>query len=66
VTVSDFNLAHLRATFGGPDAARVVRIYNGLDLDRFAFGDPTEGDEILGVGRLVEKKGFHILIEASG
>jgi colanic acid/amylovoran biosynthesis glycosyltransferase len=31
VTVSDFNLAHLRATYGG-DAAASRRIFNGLDL----------------------------------
>lgn len=62
VTVSDFNLAHLRDTFG---ARRVSRVYNGLDLDRFACR-PSSADvrEILAVGRLVEKKGLHILIEA--
>src|SRR6056297_532440 len=39
VTVSDYNLAHLRRTC--PDAAdRVVRIYNGLDLSRFAWAAP--------------------------
>jgi colanic acid/amylovoran biosynthesis glycosyltransferase len=43
----------------------VSRIYNGLDLERFAYSDPPAGgDDILAVGRLVEKKGFHILIEA--
>lgn len=62
VTVSDFNVAHLRETF---DAQRVHRIYNGLDLDRFAYTPPgDDATEILAVGRLVEKKGFHILIEA--
>jgi glycosyltransferase involved in cell wall biosynthesis len=63
VTVSDFNVAHLRATYGR-DAAQVVRIYNGLDLDRFPWSGPAAGDEILAVGRLVEKKGFHVLLEA--
>ncbi|SIT08913.1 Glycosyltransferase involved in cell wall bisynthesis [Roseivivax lentus] len=63
VTVSDYNLAHLRDRFGpGP---RLTRVYNGLDLDRFAYKTPSpEAREILAVGRLVEKKGFHILIEA--
>jgi glycosyltransferase involved in cell wall biosynthesis len=62
VTVSDFNVAYLRRTYG---AERVTRIYNGLDLERFAWSDPQDGaGEILAVGRLVEKKGFHILIEA--
>lgn len=62
VTVSDFNAAYLRQTYG---AERVTRIYNGLDLGRFEWSEPGDGTgEILAVGRLVEKKGFHILIEA--
>jgi colanic acid/amylovoran biosynthesis glycosyltransferase len=62
ITVSDFNVAYLRETYG---AERVTRIYNGLDLERFEWSEPKDGaDEILAVGRLVEKKGFHILIEA--
>lgn len=64
VTVSDFNVGHLARRFG-PLADGVARIYNGLDLDRFAHAPPREGAaEILAVGRLVEKKGFHILVEA--
>ncbi len=62
VTVSDFNVAYLKDTFG---AERVSRIYNGLDLGHFAYQPPrAEAREIIAVGRLVEKKGFHILIEA--
>lgn len=64
VTVSDFNLAHLQDRFG-PDAARVVRLYNGLDLRQFAFQPrPARAADIVAVGRLIEKKGFNILIEA--
>lgn len=64
ITVSDYNLDHLSATFG-MDARNAVRIYNGLDLTRFDWHEPaTKATEILAVGRLVEKKGFHILIEA--
>ncbi|WP_294928525.1 glycosyltransferase [uncultured Paracoccus sp.] len=62
VTVSDYNAAHLARTWPG---TRAVRIYNGIDLDRFRWQPPApDADEILAVGRLVEKKGFHILIEA--
>ncbi|MFQ6550228.1 glycosyltransferase [Aestuariibius sp. 2305UL40-4] len=62
ITVSDYNLAHLRKTYG---AERLARVYNGLDLTRFQHARPRRNaTEILAVGRLVEKKGFHILIEA--
>lgn len=64
VTVSDYNLRHLRATHG-TEAARLVRIYNGLDLARLPWEDPgIRPPAILAVGRLVEKKGFHVLVEA--
>jgi colanic acid/amylovoran biosynthesis glycosyltransferase len=64
VTVSDYNLAYLRETYG-PAAARVQRIYNGLDLERFPYASPADRPpQIVGVGRLVEKKGFADLIDA--
>lgn len=64
VTVSDFNLAYLRERHGAA-ASGVVRIYNGLDLDRFAYMPPSiEAQGIVAVGRLIEKKGLHILVEA--
>lgn len=64
ITVSDFNVAHLRRLF--PDlAARVHRIYNGLDLERFPYVSPElRPGRVLGVGRFVEKKGFGDLIDA--
>ena len=65
VTVSDFNLAHLRATFGGA-AAGVRRVYNGLDLGRFPYAEPrSRTRRVLAVGRLVEKKGFDVLLQAA-
>ncbi len=64
VTVSDYNLAHLRRTYG-PAADRVTRVYNGLPLDEFPYSSPdTRSPLILFVGRLVEKKGLTDLIDA--
>jgi glycosyltransferase involved in cell wall biosynthesis len=64
VTISDYHLDYLRRTYG-PLAARVQRIYNGLDLDEFPYRAPYDRPPaILGVGRLVEKKGFTDLIDA--
>ena len=64
VTVSDYNVAHLQAIHGAA-AARVVRIYNGLDLDRFTYSSPDgRAAAIVAVGRLVEKKGFTDLVTA--
>jgi len=64
ITVSDFNERHLRATYGLA-ADRVVRVYNGLDLELFPFTEPADRPPIVvSVGRLVEKKGFTDLIEA--
>jgi colanic acid/amylovoran biosynthesis glycosyltransferase len=64
VTVSDFNLSYLRRHYGAA-AARAVRIYNGLDLDRFPYRAPLDRPPlVVSVGRLVEKKGFPVLIDA--
>lgn len=70
VTVTDFNLRHLRTVGAGlPDLeTRLVRLYNGVHLEKFqaradAIRVPTR---ILGVGRLVEKKGFDVLVQACG
>jgi glycosyltransferase involved in cell wall biosynthesis len=63
VTVSDYNLAHLRSRF--PTACgRLVRVYNGLDLDRFRWSSGPREPGVVAVGRLVEKKGFAVLVEA--
>ncbi len=64
VTVSDFNLNFLRETYGAA-AERVERIYNGLNLADFPFESPSvRPPRIVSVGRLVEKKGFGVLIDA--
>jgi glycosyltransferase involved in cell wall biosynthesis len=52
----------------GASAGRLPVIYCGIDTRRFdarAFGPPSKAERaFVGVGRLVEKKGFHHLIEA--
>lgn len=64
VTVSDYNLAYLRDRFES-DAASVQRVYNGLDLCEFSYTEPRKrAVHIVAVGRLVEKKGFAVLVEA--
>lgn len=64
VTVSDYNLDHLCRTFG-TTARKVQRIYNGLDLACFPYHEPdARPPRIVAVGRLVEKKGFDVLVDA--
>jgi len=65
VTVSEYNLSYLRRTYGR-SARRVRRLYNGLDLERFPFREPRDRPaRIVAVGRLVEKKGFAVLLDAA-
>ncbi len=64
VTVSDYNVQYLRTRFG-EDAATVHRVYNGLDLQEFTYCCPHDRQPlVVGVGRLVDKKGFKDLIDA--
>jgi len=64
ITVTDYNVEFLRRTYGSA-AARVRRVYNGLDLARFPYRDPGERPPVIvAVGRLVEKKGFADLVAA--
>lgn len=63
-TVSDFNLNYLREAYGDA-ASRVRRIYNGMDISERHFAAPIErAPLVVGIGRLVEKKGFDDLIRA--
>ncbi len=66
VTVSDYNKAHLSSLARPEDRSKIVRLYNGVDLSRFAFvdGQDREPATVLAVGRLVEKKGYADLISA--
>lgn len=62
-TVSDCNARHLRTLC--PEA-RIIRLYNGIDLSAFAPVDPAgqQPGHMIAVGRMVEKKGFHVLLDA--
>jgi glycosyltransferase involved in cell wall biosynthesis len=71
VTCTAGNRAHLDAL---APAGRVELVYHGIELSRFAFSiekkpdkhgeDPADPVVILSVGRLVEKKGTDILLQA--
>lgn len=64
VTVSDYNLSYLKEQYGN-DASKVVRIYNGMDLNKFSYVSYTRRKpHILAVGRFVAKKGFNVLLDA--
>lgn len=64
VTVSDYAVRHLKDRF--PEAAaKLHRVYNGVDLSRFSPTDfGTDIPVIISIGRLIEKKGFTDLIGA--
>ncbi|GAB4283249.1 MAG: glycosyltransferase family 4 protein [Candidatus Promineifilaceae bacterium] len=65
ITVSQFNRRYLQELMGN-EPADIRCLYNGIDLSHFR-PDPTTSRKpnlILGVGRLVEKKGFDTLIHA--
>lgn len=68
VTVSEYNRRYLASLVADrPEVVeRIVCLYNGVDLRRFRAAAPAVRREplILGVGRLVEKKGFAVLVEA--
>jgi colanic acid/amylovoran biosynthesis glycosyltransferase len=62
-TGCEYNAAHLRALVKDP--ARVHVIVMGVDTDRFRRrSEHGSTGTVLAVGRLVEKKGFDVLIDA--
>jgi len=70
VTVCESNRDHILAELAPGRDQKVRRLYNGVDLERFRQREPRvprstgEAPSILAVGRLVQKKGFAILIRA--
>lgn len=65
VTVSDFNRNYLQDIMTD-HSGDIRRLYNGIDLDMFRLDSAAlrEPNLILGVGRLIEKKGWEDLIRA--
>lgn len=68
VTVSQYNKEEILRLAPKLDPARVHVLANGIDIDRFApkFHEPHRPFRFAGTGRLVEIKGWHVLVEAAG
>jgi colanic acid/amylovoran biosynthesis glycosyltransferase len=67
VTVSRCNQDYLRNKLPPVSRPKIIRLYNGVNLDMFLPPKARRKDiAVLAVGRLVEKKGFRYLIEAIG
>ena len=68
ITVTEFNRSYLQDLLGSGEStgATVIRLYNGVDLTRFVSHSPTKPRpaRIIAIGRLVEKKGFDVLVDA--
>ncbi len=70
VTVCDANVRFLEERLSRRAMERVRRLYNGVDLSTFTPSksppEPARArtPHILAVGRLIEKKGFHVLLDA--
>ncbi|MBI5506021.1 MAG: glycosyltransferase [Deltaproteobacteria bacterium] len=68
ITVTEFNRRHLRDLAAGDAAVagKVIRLYNGVDLERFRAAGRVAAQPplVLAIGRLIEKKGFEDLVDA--
>jgi glycosyltransferase involved in cell wall biosynthesis len=64
-TVSDYNKCYLDRLVLPAVRPRIHRLYNGIDLSLFRPREEEREEALfVGVGRLVEKKGFSGLVEA--
>jgi glycosyltransferase involved in cell wall biosynthesis len=67
ITVSDFNRDFILSHTSDIDGRKIIRLYNGVDLDFFTPNRPRQIPDlphIVSVGRLVPKKGFDHLLRA--
>lgn len=66
ITIGNYNLKYLKRLY--PELGhKITLIYNGLNLECFPDSnnqDIKTENKIITVGRLIEKKGFHILIDS--
>lgn len=65
IAVSDFS-RELLVNICPDSSGKIIRIYNGIELDDFTPASPESGGKlrIVSIGRLIEFKGFHWLISA--
>jgi glycosyltransferase involved in cell wall biosynthesis len=62
VSACDYSVRYLQSSFG----AQASRLITGVDCDAFARRTPYDPPaSVVAVGRLVEKKGFGVLVEAA-
>lgn len=68
VTVSEYNKQEIMRLAPNLDPSHVHVLANGIDVDRFRPGyhEPGRPFRFAGTGRLVEIKGWHVLVEAAG
>jgi glycosyltransferase involved in cell wall biosynthesis len=66
VTVTEYNRRYLCRILPGVDPAKIEVVHNGIDLTDFEAAPAMDREEdlVLGVGRLVPKKGFDDLLRA--
>jgi glycosyltransferase involved in cell wall biosynthesis len=66
VSACDYSVRYLRERVGEAASPRIVRLVTGVDGERFRRRTPYGGGfHVLAVGRLIEKKGFDVLIETA-